>query len=758
MLRLSSRFLIPLVGLVALVLAVLPGQSGLAQQAQQVQTFSVGIIGPSDGPTAQGFALALEQANASGQLVLPDGQRFTLAAIVANARSPQEVATVVGQFRQSGIVAIFGPDDNLLMSQSFDTILGAGVPVFSAATSRVIPTNPLLFFTRANDGILYAALVDALFNAQRLVNVAIFQGGDLFRPQADALSDALAQRGIQPIGRVTPAASPEDTARALLNGQPQMIVAFGEAAQVAPIFAALRAAGYTGGFATPLANDPAFIDALPFRLRGAIYAATGWSYAADDTTSRDFTRDYVRLFGEVPGSQAAAAYDAANSLFAAIGLTGAGPSDLISAVLSLPRRNGVQGVINPALGGGLLSDNAYVTLTNPYGGANIVARYSSSAPVNGPTSVPGATQSVGLPTQVPTQPLPASTATPRPPTRTPLPTNTPTATLPPTLTPIPSATPVGVWATIKGRFLNVRTGPSTDYDIIGRLNRDEQVQLIGANLDFSWFTFLFRQQVAWISGDPTLVSIFGDVRTLPIMQAPPTSTPPPPTFTPTFTPPPPIPDIVMLSASLNPPIPQPGQPFTLSVVVRNQGTQDAGQFAVATSFKPGEVYAAQIVPNLRAGQETTVNLTATVNGTGVETIAIVLDLNSEVNEGDAGEANNMPTFSYKVDRPFAAQGTLQIAPSTSVDFFGGTQDITFSGTDLVPINGALLGVLPGVNLNQVHYDLLAPSIININVGIPIGNLPPGTVVGIYTAEGSRGILRIQSYNGANMIVEFYIYS
>ena len=104
----------------------------------------------------------------------------------------------------------------------------------------------------------------------------------------------------------------------------------------------------------------------------------------------------------------------------------------------------------------------------------------------------------------------------------------------------------------------------------------------------------------------------------------------------------------MIAAVMNPPSPVSGQPFTLTVTVQNQGGADAGQFAVATSFMPGNVYSAANVSGLAAGATTTVNLTGTVTGAGTYTIDIVLDLNSQVDEGPNGEANNKPQFTYTV--------------------------------------------------------------------------------------------------------------
>jgi subtilase family serine protease len=125
-----------------------------------------------------------------------------------------------------------------------------------------------------------------------------------------------------------------------------------------------------------------------------------------------------------------------------------------------------------------------------------------------------------------------------------------------------------------------------------------------------------------------------------------TPIPPQPTALPTVAP---FTDLVVVSAVMVPASPTSGQPFTLGVTLMNQGTQDAGGFAVATSFLPGEVYSAVNVPNLPAGQQTVVNLSGTVTGSGTYTIAIVIDLNNQVDEGPNGEANNKPTFTYTVN-------------------------------------------------------------------------------------------------------------
>ena len=87
-------------------------------------------------------------------------------------------------------------------------------------------------------------------------------------------------------------------------------------------------------------------------------------------------------------------------------------------------------------------------------------------------------------------------------TPTPIPvetTTTPTTTIPVYSGPLPSSdiavtwgettldTPVIMYAAVfEGEFLRVRKGPSTEYDIVGTLTRNQQVQIVAVT-DSSWY-------------------------------------------------------------------------------------------------------------------------------------------------------------------------------------------------------------------------------------------------------------------------------
>ncbi len=153
-------------------------------------------------------------------------------------------------------------------------------------------------------------------------------------------------------------------------------------------------------------------------------------------------------------------------------------------------------------------------------------------------------------------------------TFTPSPTSTltftPTQTPTPLLSPTPSLAPDQVFLVVLAPSLNVRSGPDTSFGVVGALNQDTRIELIGTNRDYSWFAFTYQNSTAWITANERLVNVIGDKYRLPILEAPavaprrtatplpPSSggNPPPPTASggsnplpppPTNTPPPPPP-------------------------------------------------------------------------------------------------------------------------------------------------------------------------------------------------------------------------
>lgn len=733
---------VPILALI-LSLALIPALRSPVQA--QGTPIVIGVLAPLDSPSALGVSLAVEAANAAGV------QRF--AVVAGEANTPEAVAGAVESLKGLGAVAIFGPDDDALVAASMNSLNASGLPIFTAATGSSIGAGALVYRTRPTEDYLFYGLAEVLVRDRAISKIAVYQQDALADAQVQILNGALSRYNV-PMNlldgsRVRLA----NAAAQLRDSGAAAIIALGDPANSAALYLELAAIGYNGVFAVKDLSDPAFIEALPFGGKRNLIGAVNWSPTLSDPISVAFTRDYVNLFGRLPDSRAAAAYDAAVAVTKAASAN-PNPAAILAALNEQAPFIGAQGQIETAARLGLTHRNFLIAETNPYGALRPVAGFTGTVRYElpgAPTPIPTFTPTATIPTATPTE-----TATPTL-TLTPSLTFTPSLTPTASFTPPPTATLDGVYGTVVSSSLNVRMGPNPIYPIIGQLPRNQRVRLLGTNTTFTWFMIMYQEQQAWISGASQFLRVEGDISTLPILADPPTPTPVPATAT--FTPVPKA-DIVLVNAALVPPIPQPGQSFTLNITVQNLGGVAAGQFAVATSFRPGEVFASAIVPGLAPGQQLPVVLSpVTLAGTGVESIAIVLDLNKEVDEGEAGELNNSTPFSYRVDRAFAVQGaSLQIAPGTSFDVFGGTPDLQFdASSNLVPLAPALIGALPGVQITQIHYDYLSPAVINNNVGIAQVNLPQGMMIGFYTAEGQRGYLRVAGYNGANILLEIWVY-
>jgi len=600
----------------------------LGTATSQGASINIGVIGTANSPTFRGVRLAVEQISRSGGASLPDGSRKPVGVIVVDAQTPDQVAAAINQLRVVGVTAIFGPDDEALAANSLATMSAAGVPVFTAAVSSQVRVGGSVFRTRANDTVRMTALADYLLTDLGAKNIAIYQGTSLDAPSAtSALAVALANRGIatNPVLQ-DPSRSARDAAPVVIQNLPDTLVAFGTVQQVSELYATAIALNFRGRFVTNLADNSAFLGSVAALPTGGIIGVTNWTLNLPTAQTKAFVEQYLSAFGEAPTALSAAAYDAAVNLFATISTVGDAPASLISGLAARPSSPSLQGTFNSALGGGETSNTSVIFETNTTGGPRFLTYYV------GDTRTPLDTGGVFVPPPVVIPTVP--------------PFGPPTAiATPPPL--VITATPDGVELTVLNDFVNVRYGPGQVYDPpLGRLPRGTKIRLLGANANYTWFTFNFNGTLAWVTGDPSIVEIFGNVRSLPVVQTPPTPTP---NVTATFTP---LPgpaqaDLIAISAFLNPNPLKVGQPFSLTVTILNQGNTNAGNFAVAASFN--NVFGATNIPGLAARQQ----ITVVINYPGVPTAgtfkdAVVVDLNREVDEGPTGEQNNLFEITYQV--------------------------------------------------------------------------------------------------------------
>jgi uncharacterized protein YraI len=104
----------------------------------------------------------------------------------------------------------------------------------------------------------------------------------------------------------------------------------------------------------------------------------------------------------------------------------------------------------------------------------------------------------------------------------------PTATAqPPTATTAPPATPETAALTVTSAALNVRSGPGTNYPVLGRLTSGQTFPVTGKNAAGSWWEFDYNGRKGWVVGTNVSVRGAGDVQVAQSIPAAPTAPPRP---------------------------------------------------------------------------------------------------------------------------------------------------------------------------------------------------------------------------------------
>jgi len=683
--------------------------------AQGLPVFRVAVLGAEGGKLARGAELAIHEINAGGGVVGADGTIFQLQLVI---QPTDDMQFALANIRQANVIAIIGPEDSQTALGNREAIANLGVPVLTTAADDTLiasDTSNRFIRIRATEGLQSRAMAEYLIKDLSAATMSTVQLDVESTVSMIRFTQASAQLGLNPnVQYILSDQTPIDTIVSdIASNQPQFVVTYGPPLQVAQLYTSLRQSDWPGRFAYNQADNPVFRENVQSNLLEGIVGVSTWSYTYGDDNSQNFVFSYIREFGALPDDIAAAAYDGIYMLRQAIGQ----PGNLQSNLLVINNFDGVQGILKPSsLSPGETSDNVGVFELGEFGAPFAVARFSGTQRLE--LEQPGF---VG-----------------------------------PTPTPLPTSTPEGVSLVITRAVQNVRSGPGLNYDIIGQLQEGDTAQVVGATVDFGWVAIDFRGTIGWLSRG--ILDLTGDTTTVPILTPPPSPTPPPATATPITPTPPPVPDIVIVSASPN--RLTIGTTFNVIVTVRNQGGANAGPFAVAASFEPGSVFAAQNLQGLAAGSQVDIALSGILSGaTGPQNVTIVADLNNQVNEGTAGEANNGAfILNYIADAPLLttaqAIGTLVLNDLGVASLDGGTQDIQWGGGGLVPLGATKLAILNGFNdANAVHRDAIA------NAGLanaPITNISAGMLIGIQTdTEGKYGLIQVVSAQGGGQITFNY---
>jgi hypothetical protein len=196
---------------------------------------------------------------------------------------------------------------------------------------------------------------------------------------------------------------------------------------------------------------------------------------------------------------------------------------------------GLIGCTSPTPDPALIAKAVQATLT-----ASAPLAAASAAPAVANTSTvqaepTAAVNSTDIPTQVPTATA-EPTSTPVP-TDTPLPTETPllTDTPPPTATPEPTATdtPTAPYV-VANKAANLRSGPGTNYPLVGSAGAGRQYEITGRSPDGTWLEICcVKGAPAWVA--KSVITVGGDAASVQVAANIPT---PPPSPTPKPTSPP----------------------------------------------------------------------------------------------------------------------------------------------------------------------------------------------------------------------------
>ena len=180
-------------------------------------------------------------------------------------------------------------------------------------------------------------------------------------------------------------------------------------------------------FAFDNAFNPTFRTTVPMAELSGVIATMTWSFTSLDQMSAVFLNAYIRAYGEIPGAVEAASYNSVQLIADAL----RAPGSLRDNLANAPETGGMQGTLD-ALGhpAGELSSNVAIVRLGELGAPEVLARYVSG--------------------------MRLADTTPLTPPENPA---TPTATV----------TPEGVTISITQSVQNVRTGPGTEYEVLGQL-------------------------------------------------------------------------------------------------------------------------------------------------------------------------------------------------------------------------------------------------------------------------------------------------
>lgn len=722
---------------------------------QDVQTLNIGWIEGRGVEGERGALLAIQQINEAGGVVGPDGTQYRLALVqpLRPLVVAEDLPIVLDSLLEQKVIAIIGPIKNELTLPNIETLANAGIPILTLATSDTItdidPSDHIIR-VRAAERFYSRALADVLLRERGYNRIVLVQT-DVESTEALVLFEqAMNAANIRPVLKVQYTEVNEELLQAdaarIIQQNPQAVVMWGPPEDAATLLQNLRASEFAGDFVYRDALEGVSSGVISQRLGTGIIGATSWAYTIPNAISQTFLLDYVTAYNRIPSAVEASAYDAVWIVRRYIEVAGPDVSELYASLRQSPPIYTVQGRLDPAeYANGDVARHVTIYRLRDTGGPEVIARYINDVRLPDDDLLPQEPRIVAL----------IGTITPTPtPSLTPTQTYTPSATFTPSNTIPPSPTPDGVKVFTTLNQVNLRAGPSVNFDIVGQMLAGEEYRVLAVNADFTWYVINYQGRNVWVSASVVELVDPGNLLTsLPIVSAESIQTPgvllPSPSANTNG------PDLVIDSVLLNPPSPLPGQSFTVTVLVRNQGAVATGPFSVSTTFQPGGIPVSGSSNGVPGNSAVGINLSASVGGTGSFTINFVVDPDNRVVE--INEANNIYAFSYTITSPVIAQVEgLTLAPNIPLPITGTTPDILWDGVNLLTQGNARFGIIPNLDYNTASAASIDPALLTLT-SLNSGQLFSGAIYGLVTNEGQRGVLRIESVIGGSLLVSYRIF-
>lgn len=274
--------------------------------------------------------------------------------------------------------------------------------------------------------------------------------------------------------------------------------------------------------------------------------------------------------------------------------------------------------------------------------------------------------------------------------------------------------------------LNVRSGPGLTYPAFAVLDRGTEIAVEGFSRDRKFVAIEYQGQRGFVTALRAYVQLRGDLISLPLIDPA---------------------RLSVVATMIDPPVPTPGQPFTIFLTLKNEGADTLNAFAIATAFDGGS-FASATVQRLAAAQSVIVAL-ANPSGefaSGPHTIRVALDLDNAL-----GLDQPTTSISYLVDRRADYQ-QIRVEANSMISLCG-VNDLAFDGAALTPLVGGAIAQLDASQA-EMHAGLIQPALSN-----PEDRIVPeaGKLIAVQCAGGQLAYLRVMQVSGDIIQIGVWVY-